>query len=166
MIRQRQFSISNMIRSFFSQVMMPNKKDIKDFFDHLRYILFWTNKPAMYDRIMWKEKFEYYAQYWGITVIGLAGLALWWRDEVSLIFPGIVLNAAYLFHSYEALLAVLFLFFIHWYHEYYCPERLPVPSGFLTGYVSEKQMIHEHYVRYVKLMIAAGLKNQIKPFHR
>lgn len=165
LMKKRQLTIGNLIREFLSQVMIINKKDIKDIFDHMRYITFWSNRPALYDRIMWKEKFEYYAQYWGITVIGLAGLALWWRDEVSMFLPGIVLNVAYIVHSYEALLAVLFLFFIHWYHEYYCPEKLPIPTGFFSGYVSEKQMIHEHYARYVKLMLAAGLKKEIKLFH-
>lgn len=161
----RQFSVNNLIRAFMSQTMIINKKDIQDIKDHLRYIFFLSNRPALYDRIMWKEKFEYYAQYWGITVISLAGLALWWRDELSHIAPGIVLNAAYIFHSYEALLAVLFLFFIHWYHEYYCPEKFPYPTGFFSGYICEKQMIHEHYWRYVKLMIDAGLKHEIKPYH-
>lgn len=162
--RKRQLSLGNLIRSFFSQVMVINKRDLRDFFDHLRYITFISNKPPMYDRIMWKEKFEYYAQYWGITVIGLAGLALWWRDEISHVLPGIVLNAAYIAHSYEALLAVLFLSFIHWYHEFYSPEKLPYPTGFWSGYLSEKQMISEHYGRYVKLMITAGLQDRIKPF--
>lgn len=163
--RQRRLTLGNIIRGFMSQVMIINKKDFQDIFDHLKYITFMSNRPAMYDRIMWKEKFEYYAQYWGITVIGVAGLALWWRDEISLFLPGIVLNAAYIMHSYEALLAVLFLFFIHWYHEFYSPERLPVPTGFWSGYMSEKQMIHEHYARYVKLMLAAGLKDEIKPYY-
>lgn len=165
LIRERNFSVGNVKREFLSQVMVPNKKDLKDIIDHIKYITFWSSTPALHDRIMWKDKFEYYSQYWGITVIGIAGLALWWRDEVSLLLPGIVLNVAYIVHSYEALLAVLFLFFIHWYHEYYCPEKLPIPTGFFSGYVSEKQMIHEHYARYVRLMIAAGLKDQIKPFH-
>lgn len=155
----------NLAHAFLSQVMVINKKDLKDIYDHLKYITYMSNRPALYDRIMWKEKFEYYAQYWGITVISLAGLALWWRDEVSLVFPGIVLNAAYLMHSYEALLAVLFLFFVHWYHEFYVPEKLPIPTGFFSGYVSEKQMIHEHYWRYVVLMVSEGLKDEIKPYH-
>ncbi|MDH5324316.1 MAG: hypothetical protein OEZ68_04525 [Gammaproteobacteria bacterium] len=155
----------NVLSAFLSQAMIMNKKDFKDILDHFKYITYLSRKPAKYDRIMWKEKFEYYAQYWGITVIGLAGLALWWRDEVSLLLPGIVLNVAYIFHSYEALMAVLFLLFIHWYHEYYCPEKLPYPTGFFSGYLSEKQMIHEHYDRYVQLMKSVGLENEIKPHH-
>lgn len=163
--RDGRLSFRNMIYSFFSQAMIINRKDFQDIRDHLRYITYLSNVPALHDRIMWKEKFEYYAQYWGITVVGVAGLALWMRDEVSHFLPGIVLNAAYIMHSYEALLAVLFLFFIHWYHEFYSPEKLPIPTGFWSGYISEKQMIHEHYARYVELMINEGLYDEIKPFH-
>lgn len=165
LVQEKRLSGKTLLNAFLSQVMVMNKKDFKDILDHIKYITFISKKPALHDRIMWKEKFEYYAQYWGITVIGLAGLALWWRDEVSQFFPGIILNAAYIFHSYEALMAILFLFFIHWYHEYYSPEKLPIPSGFFSGYISEKQMIHEHYNRYVQLMTAVGLQDEIKPHH-
>jgi len=165
MVREKRLSIKNIIIEFFSQTMILNKKDFGDIWDHFKYITYQSAKPAQYARIMWKEKFEYYAQYWGITVIGLAGLALWWRDEVTQVLPGIVLNAAYLMHSYEALLAVLFLLFIHWYHEFYCPEKFPIPTGFFSGYIVEKQIIHEHYSHYVQLMVEAGLEDEIKPLH-
>ena len=165
LIEMKKLTVKNIIKEFLSQAMIMDKDDFKSVADHFKYILYISNKPAQYGRIMWKDKFEYYAQYWGITVIGLAGLALWWRDEVSHILPGIVFNAAYIMHSYEALLAVLFLFFIHWYHEYYSPEKFPIPTGFFSGYVSESQMIHEHYARYVKLMTEAGLESEIKPHH-
>lgn len=165
LIKDGNLNFKTFLKAFLSQAMIMDKADFKSVADHFKYIFFITNKPAQYDRIMWKDKFEYYAQYWGITVIGLAGLALWWRDEVSHILPGIVFNAAYIMHSYEALLAVLFLFFIHWYHEYYCPEKFPIPTGFFSGYVSENQMIHEHYARYEKLMTEAGLDSEIKKHH-
>jgi hypothetical protein len=163
--RENNLNPKSLLKEFLSMAMIMDKEDFKSVADHFKYIFFISNKPAQYDRIMWKDKFEYYAQYWGITVIGLAGIALWWRDEVSHILPGIVFNAAYIMHSYEALLAVLFLIFIHWYHEYYSPEKFPIPTGFFTGYVSENQMVHEHYARYVKLMKAAGLESEIKSHH-
>lgn len=165
MMHEGNLTVKNLFLEFLSQTMILNKKDFADIRDHFRYITFCSAKPAQYARIMWKEKFEYYAQYWGITVIGLAGLMLWWRDEVTQILPGIVLNAAYIMHSYEALLAVLFLLFIHWYHEFYCPEKFPIPTGFFSGYLSEKQMLHEHYSQYVEFMIEAGLEDEIKPHH-
>lgn len=164
-IKERRLTLKTFLKAFFSQTMIFNKKDLQDIRDHFKYIFFISAQKARHERIMWKEKFEYFAQYWGITVIGLAGLALWWHDELSHVFPGIVLNAAYIMHSYEALLAVLFLIFIHWYHEYYSPEKFPVPTGFFSGYISEYQMAHEHYDRYVILMTEAGLHAEIKPHH-
>ena len=75
-----------------------------------------------------REKFDYFAPYWGIPILGPAGVLLWWRDEVSHYVPGIVLNAAYIMHTDEALLAVLFLFFVHWYNVHYAPEKFPAAT--------------------------------------
>ncbi len=163
--KEKKLTPNNIIKSFLSQSMMMNKKDLRDIIDHFKYILFITNKPAQHGRFVWKEKVQYYAQYYGITLISVAGVMLWWRDEVSQVLPGIVLNVAYLAHSYEALLALLFLFFITWYNEFYCPEKFPIPSGFFSGYISEPQMIHEHNQLYIKYMNEAGLENEIVSHH-
>jgi len=163
--KEKKLSLKNIFRSFLSQSMMMNKKDFVDLFDHFKYILFITNKPAKHGRFVWKEKVQYYSQYYGITIISIAGVMLWWRDEVSQVMPGIVLNVAYIAHSYEALLALLFLFFITWYNEFYSPEKFPVPTGFFSGYISEPQMIHEHYALYVEYMQEAGLEKEIVAHH-
>ncbi len=163
--KEKKFNVKNIIKSFLSQSMIMNKKDLIDVVDHFKYILFISNKPAQHGRFIWKEKVQYYAQYYGITLISVAGVMLWWRDEVSHVFPGIVLNVAYIVHSYEALLALLFLFFITWYNEFYSPEKFPIPTGFFSGYISEPQMIHEHYFRYVELMKNADLEQEIVTHH-
>lgn len=151
--------------AFFSMDMMPNLKDVTDFFHTWKYLLYFTNKPPQYSRMSWREKFDYFAPYWGIPVLGPAGVLLWWRDEISHYVPGIVLNAAYIMHTDEALLAVLFLFFVHWYNVHYAPEKFPAATVWLTGYLSEAEMIHEHYAEYVQVMKEEGYETEIKPQH-
>lgn len=155
----------NVVKAFFSQEMVPNKKDLQDIIDAWKFLLYFTNRPPQHNRMSWREKFDYFAPYWGIPILGPAGVALWWRDEVSHILPGIVLNVAYILHTDEALLAVLFLFFVHWYNVHYAPEKFPAAKVWLTGYLSEAEMIHEHYADYVRMMTEAGLENEIKPQH-
>lgn len=163
--RENRLTFRNAVKAFFSQEMVPNKKDLLDIIHIWKYLLYFTNRPPRCERMSWREKFDYFAPYWGIPILGPAGMMLWWRDEVSHVLPGIVLNAAYIMHTDEALLAILFLFFVHWYNVHYAPEKFPAAKVWLTGYLSEDEMIHEHYNEYVKMMIENGLEEEIKPQH-
>lgn len=159
--KNNKLSVSNVVREFFSMEMIPNKKDFTDLVAMWKYLLLFSNKRPLYDRMSWKEKFDYFAPYWGIPILGPAGLALWFRDEITQYLPGIVLNAFYIMHTDEALLAAIFLFFVHWYNVHYSPEKFPMATVFLTGYLSEEEMIHEHYDQYKEVMTRLGLSQQI-----
>ncbi len=163
---EKRLSVINFIREFFSMEMVPNKKDFFDFIAMWKYLLFISSERPQYDRMSWKEKFDYFAPYWGIPILGPAGLALWYRDEFTQYVPGIVLNAFYIMHTDEALLAVIFIFFVHWYNVHYSPEKFPMATVFLTGYLSESEMIHEHYDEYTRIMKEEGLENEIHPQHK
>ena len=76
-----------------------------------------------------------------------------------------MLNAAYIMHTDEALLAILFLFFVHWYNVHYAPEKFPAARVWISGYLSEDEMIHEHYREYIKMMTEAGLEDDIREPH-
>jgi formate dehydrogenase subunit gamma len=165
LVRERRVTPWSFTKAFFSQEMVPNRKDVTDFVDLWKYLLYFTNRRPQHERMSWREKFDYFAPYWGVPVLGLGGIALWWRDELSHFMPGIVLNAAYIMHTDEALLAVLFLFFVHWYNVHYAPEKFPSATVWITGYLSEEEMIHEHYAEYVRVMREQGLEDQIKPQH-
>jgi cytochrome b subunit of formate dehydrogenase len=163
--RENRLTFGTGVKAFFSQEMVPNKKDAIDIVHLWKYLLYFTDRPPRCERMSWREKFDYFAPYWGVPVLGPAGAILWWRDEISHLVPGIVLNAAYIMHTDEALLAILFLFFVHWYNVHYAPEKFPAAKVWLTGYLSEDEMIHEHYNEYVKMMIENGLEEEIKPQH-
>lgn len=163
--RSGRLTAGNVFREFMAQDMIPNKKDFFDLVDMFKYLLYFTNRPPRYDRMSWKEKFDYYAPYWGIPILGPAGFVLWWRDEFSHVLPGIVMNAFYIMHTDEALLAALFLFFVHWYNVHYSPEKFPMGTVFITGYLREEDMIHEHYAEYVRTMTQEGLEHEIRPQH-
>ncbi len=163
--RENRLTIGSGIKAFFTQEMVPNMKDFWDIVHLWKYLLYFADRPPRHERMSWREKFDYFAPYWGIPILGPAGLMLWWRDEISHLMPGWVLNAAYIMHTDEALLAILFLFFVHWYNVHYAPEKFPAAKVWLTGYLSEDEMIHEHYTYYVQVMIEAGLEDEIKPQH-
>ena len=163
--QQGKLGVRSFFKAFMAMEMMPNKRDGKDIVDMFKYLLYFSPNPPKYERMSWKEKFDYFAPYWGIPILGPAGFVLWWRDEFSHILPGIVMNAFYIMHTDEALLAALFLFFVHWYNVHYAPEKFPIGTVFVTGYLSEDDMVHEHYADYVKVMKDEGLEHEIRPQH-
>lgn len=162
LIREKCLTVGNFFREVLAMEFVPNGKDGRDLVDMFKYLLYFTNRPPRYDRISWKEKFDYFAPYWGVPILGPAGAALWFRDEISHFVPGIVLNAFYIMHTDEALLAALFLFFVHWYNVHYSPEKFPLGTVFITGYLPERDMIHEHYDEYARTMKEEGLEDEIK----
>jgi cytochrome b subunit of formate dehydrogenase len=165
LVREKRLTVWNCIKEFFDQEMIPNRNDLTDIIDTWKFLLYFTDRPSRPDRMSWREKFDYFAPYWGVPVLGPAGAALWFRDEISHIMPGWVFNIAYIMHTDEALLAVLFLFFVHWYNVHYAPEKFPAAKVWLSGYLSEDEMIHEHYTEYLRVMTEQGQADEIKPQH-
>jgi cytochrome b subunit of formate dehydrogenase len=165
LVREDRLTLLNCTKEFLDQEMIPNKNDVRDFIDTWKFLLYFTDRPSRPDRMSWREKFDYFAPYWGVPVLGPAGAALWFRDEVSQVMPGWVLNIAYIMHTDEALLAVLFLFFVHWYNVHYAPEKFPAARVWISGYLTEDEMIHEHYTEYVRVMTEQGQADEIRPQH-
>lgn len=148
-----------------TQPFIPNLKDAKDIRDLLKYLLFLTDKRPDGDNFTWKEKFDYWAPFWGVVIIGLSGLIMWNKVLATQILPGQTINFSLIAHSDEALLAALFLFIWHWYNVHFSISVFPMGTVFLTGYLPEELMVEEHYEYYVEIMKKAGLEHEILPPH-
>jgi cytochrome b subunit of formate dehydrogenase len=153
------------LKIVLTQKMAPNLKDAYDIRDLMKYLLFLTAKRPDGDEMTWKEKFDYWAPFWGMVVIGASGVILWNKELFTQILPGGVLNFLLIAHSDEALLAALFLFIWHWYNVHFSISVFPMGTVFLTGYLSEELMVEEHYQHYVDVMKKAGLEHEILPPH-
>jgi cytochrome b subunit of formate dehydrogenase len=56
--------------------MVANWKDVQDLIGHLRWFVGLGPKPK-FDRFAYWEKFDYWAVFWGMIVIGFSGYAMW-----------------------------------------------------------------------------------------
>ena len=92
--------------------MVANWKDVKDLFGHMRWMVGLGPKPK-FERYAYWEKFDYWAVFWGMIVIGFSGYAMWFAPFFARFLPGWALNAVLVIHSEEGLLAILFIFSIH-----------------------------------------------------
>jgi formate dehydrogenase subunit gamma len=163
--KRGELSAAKVLKLFVTQPLVPNLKDAMDIIALAKYLLFLTNERPRGDEYTWKEKFDYWAPFWGVIVIGLSGLILWNKELATLILPGQVINFCLIAHSDEALLAALFLFIWHWYNVHFSTSVFPMGTVFITGYMTEELMAEEHYEYYVKTMKEEGYEDEILPPH-
>jgi predicted CXXCH cytochrome family protein len=114
--------------------LMFNKKDIQDFWGSIKWFIGIGKRPK-YGRWTYWEKFDYFAVFWGVVVIGSTGLMLWFPEFFTRFLPGWLINVAQIIHSDEALLAVGFIFTVHFFNTHLRPEAFPMDTVIFTGHV-------------------------------
>ena len=85
-------------------------------------------------------------------IIGGSGFLLWFPTFFSWWIPGWVFNIATVIHGYEALLAVGFIFSIHFFNAHLRLEKFPVDDVMFTGRISEEEFKEERAEEYSRLV--------------
>jgi len=132
--------------------LVPRWKDAKDVGGMLRWF-FRGGKLPRFDRWTYWEKFDYWAEVGGSMIIGGSGLLLWFPTIASKILPGWMFNVAMIVHGYEALLAIGFIFTIHFFNAHLRPGIFPVDEVIFTGTMPEEEFKEhrpEEYDRAVR----------------
>jgi thiosulfate reductase cytochrome b subunit len=129
---------------------VPNLRDLKDMFAMFRWFFGLGPKPT-FERWAYWEKFDYWAVFWGVGIIGTSGFMLWWPNLFCRILPGEVLNVAKIIHSEEALLATGFIFAIHFFNSHFRPEKFPMDMSVLCGMVTDEELREERPEYYERL---------------
>ncbi|KAA0258912.1 cytochrome b/b6 domain-containing protein [Deferribacter autotrophicus] len=150
-IRSNSFSFRGLFKFIYHSPMFPRGKDLKDVVDFLKYAFFITDEKPKHERFHWREKFDYWAVFWGIPLLGLTGLILWFETEATKILPGWALNISFIAHSDEALLAASVILIWHMYNAHVNYDKFPMSPLFLTGYLPEEIMKHEYYLEWQRL---------------
>lgn len=142
--------------------MVPRPKDLADLWANLRYFLYLGPRPR-FDRWTYWEKFDYFAVFWGVAIIGASGLLLWFPEAASRAVPGWALNAAYVIHSDEALLAVGFIFVFHFFHTHLRPEAFPMDPVIFLGAMPLERFRAERPLEYRRLVERGALEERLVP---
>jgi cytochrome b subunit of formate dehydrogenase len=142
--------------------MTPNLKDLQDLWANLKYFLYLGPRPAL-DRWAYWEKFDYLAVFWGVGMIGVSGLMLWYPDLFTRFLPGWALNAAYIIHSDEALLATGFIFLFHFFHTHLRPESFPMDPVIFTGSMPLHRFKEERPLEYQRMVDEGTLEQHFVP---
>lgn len=149
---------------FDKDSMMFNRKDWNDFKDSMKWFIGKGERPQ-YGRWTYWEKFDYFAVFWGMVVIGSTGLTLWFPEFLTNFLPGWVINVATIIHSDEALLATGFIFTIHFFNTHLRPEKFPMDIVIFSGRVSVEEFKEDRPKEYNELVENGELeKYLVEPY--
>lgn len=130
--------------------MVPRLKDFQDLYNNIKWFIGLGPRPR-FDRWTYWEKFDYWAVFWGVAMIGASGLFLWFPTFFARFFPGWILNVATIVHSDEALLATGFIFVFHFTHTHLRGDKFPLDPAIFTGRITEEEFRKERPVEYERL---------------
>ena len=124
--------------------LWPVKKDATDLLVNGRYLLGMSEKKAQIGRFGYAEKMEYWAVVWGTLIMGLTGLMIWFKMDVTGFLPRWTVDVATAIHYYEAILACLAIVVWHFYHVIFDPDIYPINWACVNGKVSHHWQEEEH----------------------
>ena len=139
--------------------MLPTKRDLVEFVATLRWFVKLGKRPE-YGRWTYWEKFDYFAVFWGIAVIGSTGLTLWFPVFFTRFLPGWFINVATIIHSDEALLATGFIFTVHFFNTHLRPEKFPMDITVFTGRVPLEELKRDKPREYQVLVDSGKLEEK------
>jgi cytochrome b subunit of formate dehydrogenase len=126
----------------------------------VKWFFGWGPRPD-YGRWTYWEKFDYFAVFWGVAIIGSTGLCLWFPEIFTRFLPGWSINVATIIHSDEALLATGFIFTIHFFNTHFRPEKFPIDTVIFTGRMSVEELKHDKPQLYEELVARGELERHL-----
>jgi cytochrome b subunit of formate dehydrogenase len=140
--------------------LVPSWQDLNDAVAMFRWFFGLAPRPAL-DRFTYWERFDYWAPFWGMTIIGISGLIMWFPIKFASFLPGWAFNVAQIVHGEEAFLAAVFLFTVHFFNNHFRPDKFPQDTTMFTGRVPLEIYKHEHRREYERLRASGELQKYL-----
>lgn len=132
--------------------LLPTMQDLRDAWHMIQYLLFLRKDKPKFGRYNFEQKVTYWVVFFGIAIMGISGLIIWFPVQVTQFLPGGVVPAAKLAHSTESVVMAIFIVVWHVYHVHI--ERLNL--SMFTGRLSEEEMRVFHEKEYERLTGQSG----------
>lgn len=147
-------------RWFGPDSLVPRWKDLWDLIAMLKW--FFGKGPRPYfDRWTYWEKFDYWAPFWGVSIIGGSGLVLWFPVTAGEYLPGWIFNVATIFHGEEAVLAIIFIFSVHFFNCHLRPSKFPLDIMMFVGNMPMEEFKEERTVEYQRAVEQGKLEEMM-----
>ena len=113
----------------------------------IRYLLFLSKDKPAFGKYNFEQKVTYWFIFFGIGIMTLSGLIIWFPEIVTRFLPGGMVPAAKLAHSTEAIVSAIFIIIWHFYHVHL--ERLNL--SIFTGQINEGDLKTFHALEHKRL---------------
>jgi cytochrome b subunit of formate dehydrogenase len=140
--------------------LVPRLQDLRDIFAMVKWFLGLGPRPV-FDRWTYWQKFDYWAPLAAVLFIASTGVMLWAPTVTAAILPGWTFNVVTILHGEEAILAVLFLFTVHFFNNHFRPDKFPLDIVMFTGSMSLEEFKREHRVEYNRLVASGELEKYL-----
>lgn len=113
--------------------LLPAARDLGDFVRLQRHNLGLDAARPKFGKFSYIEKLEYWAFIWGMGIMTVTGLLLWFENLTLAYFPKWLADAATAVHFYEAILATLSILVWHFYWVVFDPDVYPMDASWWHG---------------------------------
>jgi cytochrome b subunit of formate dehydrogenase len=148
------------VRLFGPYSLLPTWQDGKDVIAMLKWFFGYAPRPV-FDHWNYQQKFDYWAPFWGVTMLVATGAMLWFKTLIAAVLPGWSFNVATVVHGDEAVLAAVYLFTIHFFANHWRPDKFPLDIVIFTGSMPLEEFKREYTVEYERLMETGQLQHYL-----
>jgi cytochrome b subunit of formate dehydrogenase len=140
--------------------LAPRRQDLRDVVAMFKWFFGLGPRPV-FDRWTYWQKFDYWAPFAAVLVIGTCGVLLWAPNVTAAFLPGWVFNVATIFHGELALLALLLLVTVHFFNNHFRPAKFPLDIVMFTGSMPLEDFKRDHRVEYNRLVASGELEKRL-----
>ncbi len=139
----KKINLKNLLNSLYGpDSLLPRIEDARQAVKHAAWIVGLGECPK-FDRWTYWEKFDYWAVFWGITILGTTGLILYTPVFSSRFIPGWTINIFLWIHRIEAVLAMGHVFIIHFFIGHLRRQHFPMDLVMFEGGIDLQRLKHE-----------------------
>ncbi len=138
------------VRLFGPYSLLPTWQDGRDVIAMVKWFAGRAPRPE-FDHWTYQQKFDYWAPFWGVTMLVATGAMLWFKSLTAAVLPGWSFNVATVVHGDEAVLAAVYLFTIHYFANHWRPDKFPLDTVMFTGSMPLEEFKREYGVEYERL---------------
>lgn len=121
------------------RALWPRVKDLRQLGQHLLFFVGQRPTRPDFGRYGYVEKIEFWALVWGLVLMGVSGVVLWFEETALGLMPLGLWEVFQVIHRYEAILAVLAVAVWHFYQVFANPDHAPMSLVWLDG----RATVHE-----------------------